>query len=244
MGYEISQFDILNRQLMAGNPQPKANIVSDIGEAKVTRTIFGRAKVRVIRGQDRKRRTWLLTLLVVIAFAAAAWQGWVIFQRVENKPPQAPLSERISVSPPVFRPAHIAPDPHPSRQKSISLIQSEINSMLSGPLPRHPPGWVPPAKPGTAPLAANKPQTTPAAATSSASANQTKGQQALKPSAAIQPAAATVVKTPQHTATTPQPAAKIPAAAVPLAGPLAKRDATTLLHAGNGKPQVSGSVHD
>jgi hypothetical protein len=180
----------------------------------------------------------------VTATAAAAWQGWIIFQKMQYVAPPVPLSERIQVSAPVFQPAHIAPDPHPSRRKSESLIQTEIDGLLSGPLPRHPPGWVPPAKPGTAPLAANKPQTTPAAATSSASANQTKGQQALKPSAAIQPAAATVVKTPQHTATTPQPAAKIPAAAVPLAGPLAKRDASTLLHAGNGKPQVSGSVHD
>ena len=238
MGYEISQFDILNRQLMAGNSQPRASIVSDIGEAKVTRTIFGRAKVRVIRGHDRKRRTWLLTLLLVIAFAAAAWQGWVIFQRVENEPPPVPLSERISVSPPVFRPAHIAPDPHPSRQKSISLIQSEINSMLSGPLPRHPPGWVPPAKPAAAePLAANKPQTTSVTATSNASANQTKGQQALKPPAATQPAAATVAATPQH-------AAKIPAAAIPLAGPLTKRDASIPSPAGNGQPQSLVSVHD
>ena len=74
MGYEISQFDILNRQLLTGKPHPGAVVVSDIGEAKVGRTIFGRAKVRVIRGQDRKRRAWLLTMLLVVVAAAAAWE--------------------------------------------------------------------------------------------------------------------------------------------------------------------------
>jgi hypothetical protein len=139
MGYEISQFDILDRQLLASDPQPKTAKASDIGEAKVTRTFFGRARVRVIRAQDRKRRSWLLTVLLVMATAVAAWQGWVLVLRVENEPPPVPLSERITVSPPVFRPAHIAPDPHPSSRRPESLIQSEIDSMLSGPLPRHPP---------------------------------------------------------------------------------------------------------
>lgn len=238
MGHEISQFDILDRQLLATNSQPRVSIMSDIGEAKITRTIFGRAKVRVIREQDRKRRAWLLTALVVTVIAVAAWQGWIIFQRMRYIAPAVPLSERIQVSDPVFRPAYIAPDPHPSKQKSVSLIQTEINGLLSGPLPRHPPGWKPTAKPVTAePLVANKPQTTSFATTNNASMNQTDRQQVLKPSAAIKPVAATVATTPQH-------AADIPAAVVPLAGPLAKRVASTPSPARNGQPQDTVSVHD
>jgi hypothetical protein len=238
MGHEISQFDILDRQLLATNSQPRVSIMSDIGEAKITRTIFGRAKVSVIREQDRKRRAWLLTALVVTVIAVAAWQGWIIFQRMRYIAPAIPLSERIQVSDPVFRPAYIAPDPHPSKQKSVSLIQTEINGLLSGPLPRHPPGWKPTAKPVTAePLVANKPQTTSFATTNNASMNQTDRQQALKHSAAIQPVAATVATTPQH-------AADIPAAVVPLAGPLAKRVASTPSPARNGQPQDTVSVHD
>ena len=144
MGHEISQFDILDRQLLATNTQPRVSIMSDIGEAKITHTIFGGAKVRVIREQDRKLRAWLLAVLVVTVVAASAWQGWIIFQRMQYVAPAVPLSERIQVSEPVFRPAYIAPDPHPSSRKSVSLIQTEINSLLSGPLPRHPPGWTPP----------------------------------------------------------------------------------------------------
>jgi len=239
MGHEISQFDIPDRQLLAANSQPRVSIKSDIGEAKIIRTIFGRAKVRVIREQDRKRRAWLLTALVVTVIAVAAWQGWIIFQRMRYIAPAVPLSERIQVSDPVFRPAYIAPDPHPSKQKSVSLIQTEINGLLSGPLPRRPPhGLNAAAKPATSePLMAKKPQTTPVATTNNASMNQTDRQQALKPSAAIQPVAATVATTPQH-------AADIPAAVVPLAGPLAKRVASTPSPARNGQPQDPVSVHD
>lgn len=238
MGHETSQFDIPDRQLLATNSQPRVSMMSDLGEAKITHTIFGRAKVRVIREQDRKRRAWMLTVLVVTAIAAAARQGWIIFQQTHYVAPPVPLNERILVSAPVFRPAHIAPDPYPSGQKSESLIQTEIDGLLSGPLPRHPPGWKPTAKPvRSEPLIANKPQTTPVTTIKNASMNQTNRQQALKPSAAIQPVAATV-------STTPERAANIPAAVVPLANPLAKRDASTPSPAGNGQPANLVSAQD
>ena len=77
MRHEISQFDISDRQLLATNAQPRVVRLMDIGEAKITRTIFGRTRVRVTRERDKKRRTWLLAALAVMALAAAAWQGWI-----------------------------------------------------------------------------------------------------------------------------------------------------------------------
>jgi hypothetical protein len=249
MGHEISQFDIHDRQLMAGIPQPKAAIVTDLGEAKITRTFFGRARVRVVREQDRKRRAWLLAILTVTATAAAAWQGWIIFQKMQYVAPPVPLSERIQVSAPVFQPAHIAPDPHPSRRKSESLIQTEIDGLLSGPLPRHPPGWKPPEKPvaakptmatqsqaPTQSTAQTAAQTTPSAAAGNASMDAMDTQQPGKPSnatqpAATKPAATTAAATPQP-ATNAQTAATTPAAA-PIANPLVKRDAAIPSSAGS-----------
>ena len=224
MGYEISQFDILNRQLLAGNPQPGEVVVSDIGEAKVSRTIFGRAKVRVIRTQDRKRRAWLLTILLVIAVAAAGWEGWVIFQRMQNATPPVPLSDRIWVSPPIFQPARIAPDPHPSKRNTESLIQAEIKSLLSGPLPRHPPaGLQAIGKSAEKPVASGQlikgnPQAAPEAAINNAPANQAGLQR--NPSTAMRPDAKIVV-------TTPQSAANQPAGVIPLADPLGNGDVQT-----------------
>jgi hypothetical protein len=209
MGHEISQFDIQDRQLLAGNPRPRAGIVTNLGEAKITRTIFGRAKVRVVHEHDRKRRAWLLAILMVTAIAAAAWQGWIIFQKMQNVAPPVPLSERIQVSAPIFRPAHIAPaESHPSRRESESLMQTEIDGLLSGPLPRHPPGWPPSEKPVAA-----------------------------KPSMANQAQAQAQAQT--QTQTTPQPATTAPTAAVPIAHPLVKKDAAITLPAGSVPHPVS-----
>ncbi|MGA7595087.1 MAG: hypothetical protein WCA64_07815 [Gallionella sp.] len=230
MGYEISQFDITDRQLLASDPQPKTAKTSDIGEAKVTRTFFGRARVRVIRAQDRKRRTWLLTVLMAIAAALAAWQGWVVVQRVENEPPPVPLSERISVSPPTFRPELVAPDPHPSYRRPESLIQSEIDGLLSGPLPRHPPpGLKASVKAAEKPAESGPDQSAPAVAVNSAEANdsdlqQPGTQQQGTPPVAI-PSAAKIV------AATPKPATGQPAR---LAEPSASENAAAPTN--NGQP--------
>ncbi|MGB9094471.1 MAG: hypothetical protein WCB93_10175 [Gallionella sp.] len=235
MGYEISQFDILDRQLLASDPQPKTARASDIGEAKVTRTFFGRARVRVICAQDRKRRAWLLTVLLAMAAAAAAWQGWVIVQRVENEPPPVPLSERISVSPPVFRPARIAADPQPSNSKPESLIQSEIDGLLSGPLPRHPPPGLK-ANVKTAEKPAESETGKPAATARTTTANdaavqQPAGQQPGSPSVTIRPETKIV-------STTPKPAANQPAE------PSVSADAAAPSPADNGQPADPSRAHD
>jgi hypothetical protein len=248
MGYEISQFDIQDRQLMASDLQPKTAKASDIGEAKVTRTFFGRARVRVIRAQDRKRRTWLLAALLVMAAAAAAWQGWVIVQRVENEPPPVPLSERISVSPPVFRPAHIAPDPHPSNRRPESLIQSEIDSMLSGPLPRHPPpGLKGTVKTAEKPVESEPGKPAPAATARTAAENDTAVQPpAVQPGqqpAEQQPGSPSVTIRPETkiVSTTPKPAANQPA---PLAESSDSGEATAPSPTDNGKPAYPAKAQD
>jgi len=242
MGYEISQFDILNRQLMASKPQPGSGKAWDIGEAKVTRTLFGRARVRVIRDQDRKRRAWLLAVLFVAAAAATAWEGWVIFQRVGHKPPPVPLSQRIWVSPPVFRPAHIAPDPYQSKRKPESLIQSEINSMLSGPLPRHPPpglkakSIIAEERIASESMIKNKPLAVEAEATKTASVD--KSGKPDNRSAAIQTAAKTVANAPS------QPSVNQPAEPVQVADPLVKGGAATASPAGNDQPPDPSRAQD
>src|SRR5665811_708237 len=117
MGHEISQFDISDRQLLATNAQPRVDRLMEIGEAKITRTIFGRTKVRVIRERDKKRRAWLLTALAVMALAAAAWQGWIALQQMQSAAPPLPLSERIRVSAPVFQSEGINATPSSGRDR-------------------------------------------------------------------------------------------------------------------------------
>jgi hypothetical protein len=133
MVHEISQFDIPDRQLLASNKQTGLDMLTDIGEAKITRTIFGRAKVRVVRERDKKRRALLLSVLAVMALSAAAWQGWVALQRSELLVAQLPLSERIKVSAPVFNPEDAIPSDNASssKRKQRTPMQTLFDSMAT-----------------------------------------------------------------------------------------------------------------
>ena len=231
MAHEISLFDIPNRQLLAAKSQPKVSKRLDIGEVKITNTIFGKAKVEVVCARQKQRRTWLMFALAMVASAAAAWQGWVIYQQMQNVPPPLPLSERIRVSAPVFRPEELIPAPSSSHRRAKSLIQAEIDSLISGRLPPRPPplkaAAVSAVKPVTGqPLKAGDPQTPPLATTGSAPTNQANTQQPHSQ-----------VTTP-NVATTTQPAANKPAAVLPLAVPPIKKETLTSSSSASIQPSV------
>lgn len=226
MWHDISQFDIPDRHLRASNSRPRVSMWTDMGEAKITQTIFGRARVRVIREQDKRRRAWLLTALVVIAIAAAAWQGWVAYQRGQNAAPPLSLSERIRAGVPVIQSGGISP---PATPPSVGIKpgmppQTATNNPQSVPL--QPTGLKATeqmaTKPVTAqPLIASKPQAAPLATNDNAPKNQAIGQQPAKPSVTVQPAAPTVA---------------------PFAEPLIKGDTSTLSPAGDNQPSGTASV--
>lgn len=243
MGHKINRFDIPDHRLMASNTQPRAGIWTDIGEAKIIHTIFGRAKVRVIREQDKKRRAWLLTALAVMAIAAV-WQGWAGYQRQSAAPP-LPLGEGIQVSVPTFQTGgidhHVAPPSVTSRPET--QLQTGIDRSVASPkiAPQPLPGLTGAeqmaAKPVSAqPLTAGKPQTAPLATNSNVLKNQTGMQQPPKPLDQAQPAAATVAAPPAM-----QPVASKPAALAPLANPLINGNTPAQLPAGGNQPP--GSVN-
>lgn len=103
--HEIGQFDIPNRQLVVIKKESKGDSWTDIGNAKITHTIFGRAKIRVIREKDKIRRTWLMAAMVSIALVGSVWLGWIAAQNAELlqsetamppvsiKPSEPPLTE-------------------------------------------------------------------------------------------------------------------------------------------------------
>ena len=123
MVHEISQFDIPDRQRLETGAQKKPGLWMDIGEAKITRTIFGRPRIRVVCERDKKRRARMLAALVFILIAIAAWRGWVALQQMLNAPPPLPLSARIRVGPPVFEPEDFTPAA--KRQKTRTQILLE-----------------------------------------------------------------------------------------------------------------------
>lgn len=112
MNHENSQFDIPAIQLRESKTQPRVSLSREIGEAQITHTIFGRAKVRIIRKGDQARRNMMLAAIAVAAVAAAAWQGWIT--SLQTEPMQSTTSAPVAstgaqVNAPASLPEGIAP---------------------------------------------------------------------------------------------------------------------------------------
>ena len=182
MSHEISQLDISDRQLQTSTSQSKASVWTDIGEAEVTHTIFGRARVRIIHKQDKARRTLVLTATAVMVLAALVWQGWIASQTSEPQQSTDPAAVLNSSEP------ESAPSPGESKQPAISQQSVPPQPAMDVAVPMS-------AKPVIArPLIASKPQTPPPVATDNASNIQTGMQSPIRSPAASQPAAPAAVK--------------------------------------------------
>jgi hypothetical protein len=236
MAYEISQFDIQNRQKLANEVKHKGVPVMDIGEAKVTRTIFGRPRVRVICQRDKKRRAWMLSVLAAILVSGAGWQGWVALQRALNAPPPLPLSARIKISPPVIE----SEDFTPEKRRQKTQMQMLLEGMATHRPPEPPePQQAPVTTPGNVPgkIAANPAKAqgvnkhkAPLAA--NGAGVQTDMPQSASPAAPAQPAVPALV--PPSAA---QPAASKPASAAP-EKPASAAGSAALTPAAGGQPPV------
>ncbi len=79
MGHETGQFDSVDRQLMETGAPAKVREWTEIGEAEIVYTIFGKAKVRIIRKHDKMRSMFFLLAALVIVIVA--WQGWLLYER-------------------------------------------------------------------------------------------------------------------------------------------------------------------
>jgi cytoskeletal protein RodZ len=206
MTYEISQLDVPDRQLLPTSARSKASLSTEIGEAIVTHTIFGRAKVRIIRKHDKMRRTlWLVALLGVTVVAAAAWQGWMAAHQTEPAPA---LSTNVQESVPVPQPEYLAQPvaPAPVESKPVTPPQAGTND---APISQKP-----------APLGEND---IPAR-------NPADTQQPPKPARAKQPAAIAKSRVTQPVT---ESAASSSAAVAPLAVPSTQEDAPVPAPDGN-----------
>lgn len=127
MHHEISQLDIPDRQLLS-NARP--SIWTEIGEAQITHTIFGRAKVRIIRKNDNRHRVLWFTGIAAIVLAAAAWQG--LFTSHQAEPSLGEDQPPVGIKEPVSTPAilsekNVTPVTPPEATKEPSApLQAEI----------------------------------------------------------------------------------------------------------------------
>ena len=73
--------------MLAVSPQP-ASVWTEIGEARITHNIFGKAKVRIIRKNDNLYRA--MRWAIAVAIAVVAWQVWVALQPAEQSADSLP----------------------------------------------------------------------------------------------------------------------------------------------------------
>lgn len=239
MSTENSQFDLSGIQLRESRTQPKVSLSREIGEAQIVHTIFGRAKVRIIRKNDKLYRTmWLMAAGVVTVIGVVVWQGWYAAQQteavqdadragVESAQQQAgepsPISAEIA-APANLPPANIeavtpppvanhvpAADQKSAPQQPAGLKEAEQKVVKPVTVQPKPVAIKP--KP-VEPLTESKPQTAPATVTSTPK-NQTDQPLPTVVTPTKRPVAPVVA--PQRTT---QSAASSPAAVVPVVSPV------------------------
>ena len=93
MSHDIDRLDIHERQRLVDDTQPRGSVWTDIGEAQVTHTIFGKARVRIHRRQDAVRRAWRWMILGVVVTVGAVWLAWISSQQPEITPATSPVPE-------------------------------------------------------------------------------------------------------------------------------------------------------
>ena len=125
MEHEIRQFEIPGRQLLvAGSPQKK-HLPTDIGEAEITQSIFGRARVHIVHEHAKNRRKWLLTSMLAMAIAVAAWQlSQHAGQFMEAVAPR-PLNEKVQITAPAVQPIYTTTTTQPAASAPSAASPAE-----------------------------------------------------------------------------------------------------------------------
>ena len=191
--------DMPDRQLPTADTPHNESEWTEIGKAEITQSIFGKAKVHIIRQHDKTRRAWFLAALVVLMVTTVAVLVWQ-----EQNAPQASKTVRSTEPVPQLSalPEANAPAPQAIPATGIPLIMEKSKPGTPAAIDNPAASRVPQksltvntaehttAKP-VAPrhVIASKPKTVPLATNKNAAKNQTSMQQL--PSLSVPPVAPT-----------------------------------------------------
>lgn len=154
MAYEISQFDLVDRQLLTGSARPATRTCTEIGNAQVTQSIFGKARIRIICAHDRIRRVRMLSALLAITIALAIWQLTEYGEKLFGTPASESVNATVQVRPPAFMPEYIPPSATSQRQnEQRNPTPAEIYRLTTS-RPAPPPSQKNPANAAANPAAA------------------------------------------------------------------------------------------
>jgi len=137
MQYDMGRFD----QPLLDETQPKAHVWTDIGEAEVESSIFGKAKVRVYRKRDEVRDALRWSVLTFSLVGGAVW----LIHEVSRQPEIAYVAPQPveEVNPEPQMPVQVVPQVKPRVMPSVTQsplpqLQAKSATVVARPLPRPP----------------------------------------------------------------------------------------------------------
>jgi cytoskeletal protein RodZ len=218
MSQENSELDITDRQMLAVSPQP-ASVWTEIGEARITHNIFGKAKVRIIRKNDNIRiAMWWVGVIVMVVIA---WQVWVAFRPVQQSADSLPhvipdVKDDLSLPAEKVEPASAPLSVNTKLPERSAIVKSPVVEKKSPP-PRQSVKPVTPIHKPVVPRPAteSKPQTMPLAASGAAAVKTVKPPAAKPQPRKILPAkrdalpAAATPAAAESAASSPEPAIQL-----------------------------------
>lgn len=148
MSSEIGHADITDRQLIQTGAPARKSLSREIGEAEVVHTLFGRARVRIIRKEDGFRHNlWWIVLAVMLT--AVAVQIWLIAQHDDETV--------VEVVMPVMQDAASAPVATEAQARDPEPAARTPAARTAVVAPIVPPPAATPARPPQAPVASRPP---------------------------------------------------------------------------------------
>lgn len=225
MAYEISQFDLADRQLLTGSARPATRTCTEIGNAQVTQSIFGKARIRIICAHDRIRRVRMLSALLAITIALAIWQLTEYGEKLFGTPATESVNATVQVGAPAFMPEYIPPSAASQKQSNLrNPTPAEIYQLTTS-RPAPPPVQNPAnaaTNPATAqPAGTPPPRTVPLASPLGSAAPKSPVATAPAPKPAVAQPAATTTPAAHPVASKPAPVAPPPGNETAVTKPLA-----------------------
>lgn len=91
---ETSQSGIAEISVSLPAAQANPSVWTDIGEAEIRHTLFGKARVRIRRRQDDARRAWTWAVSSILLVGATSWLVWVLAQQAPQPANFVPAAGR------------------------------------------------------------------------------------------------------------------------------------------------------
>jgi len=95
---ETDPLDIHDRLARENTAPESTSVWTEIGEAEVAHTLFGKARVRIRRRQDDTRMAWRWTVFCIMLISGAVWLVWTLAPLPVMRKTSTSAAEKVTPS--------------------------------------------------------------------------------------------------------------------------------------------------